>query len=889
MAGSWQVGSILAQLGIDTKAFQAGLKTAQAQAKTAGSAIGKAFEGIQGGISKATSAVMSLQGLMVAFASYRFGSMVAEAESLEGAFRNLQRSVGELADVTLAKMRTATRGTVSDLELMRATNNLVLLGVGKSSDEWSALADAGRRLGKAVGRDALSGMEDLAIGIGRQSRMILDNLGLIVQVEKANQTYAASIGKTVEQLNDADKRTAFYTATMEAVRLKLLDLGEDVPSLGDKFGVLRAQMANAAVSIGMAFVPAIARAAEAIGKFIESGQGKLKAISAYIRGFIDLFISSIGELAKSVMSGQSTITGAVYRVLATVFNLAMDMFSSFGNWVIAFVVNLVQRVGVRLALEIVRLIQKTMEVIPKLVGAAVKKAGTWILPDSFSKQLETEIAVMFTDVEKKTSPKIDAILTTGWQAAMEKALNSITAGLPADFGKELKDKFKKLQDEFNARGGDSVSPAMDLLSGTRKTRPDTSGMADREAATQALIIWDDLENTISNIVDLQAAWVYLTESGSDPKALKQVDDVLKQLVEKATTLNKTLYEVLRPKTIGLSPEEFAPLLQGFKDMTKGFETDAAMTGLSKWDAALKSLNTTYATAVERVKDNVDQVKLLTEEYNRGRDAITSGAGSEAIIAAQTRFVETQASIVDTTRSLNTALDTANMTDYQKGVSAAEAAIAKLKNTVGATPEQLQRLQEDLYLLKGALQETADAALLEIRVKEWGTLTKDLSNSVMNGIADGFARGEKASKVWANIASDIWKNAMNKAINSLSDSIGTELSDIFGNAGAAGGMAGMANGLIAIGGAIYSNLNAKKTTTVDDFSEAINSSEAVRGIVAGPTNVAIATVGDALKDALRITEMLLERIARAVEGSWSAGGGTGRGMANSTFPLTGSTT
>ena len=104
-----------------------------------------------------------------------------------------------------------------------------------------------------------------------------------------------------------------------------------------------------------------------------------------------------------------------------------------------------------------------------------------------------------------------------------------------------------------------------------------------------------------------------------------------------------------------------------------------------------------------------------------------------------------------------------------------------------------------------------------------------------------------------------------------------------------GAVGLAGALIGIGGLIISNLQGKTSSTIDDFGDQVTSSEAVRGVVAGPTNVAISRVGNQLKEALRVSEGLLLRIANAVEsGGGGGGGGSGDTSDNLSVLLSGST-
>lgn len=51
-------------------------------------------------------------------------------------------------------------------------------------------------------------LDDIVTGLGRGSAMILDNLGIVVNQKEAQEEYAASLGKTVEQLSEAEKKQA---------------------------------------------------------------------------------------------------------------------------------------------------------------------------------------------------------------------------------------------------------------------------------------------------------------------------------------------------------------------------------------------------------------------------------------------------------------------------------------------------------------------------------------------------------------------------------------------------------------------------------------------------------------------------------------------------------
>jgi len=176
-------------------------------------------------------------------------SLKARADSLNLSFRNLGQGIG-LNNESLEKFRKATNGTVSDIDLMIQANNAMLLGIVQNEDEFSELIDSAQRLAKAVGKDTLFGIESLTTGIGRQSRLMLDNLGIIVKAEDAYKAMAEATGKSVAALTDQERKQAFITATMESVRQKVADLGTETLDTNDTFNQLGVSMVNLKVAFG---------------------------------------------------------------------------------------------------------------------------------------------------------------------------------------------------------------------------------------------------------------------------------------------------------------------------------------------------------------------------------------------------------------------------------------------------------------------------------------------------------------------------------------------------------------------------------------------------------------------------------------------------------------
>lgn len=151
----------------------------------------------------------ALGGTIIALAGW-LGEASAATLQYETAIANLP--------FTLAGAQAATHGLMSESALAVSASQALALGVVKTEAEFSQLASDAAKIALKLGTSTDQMLGDLTTALGRGSAMILDNAGIILKVSDANEAYAKSIGKTVEQLDEAEKKIAFQTAAMEAIR-----------------------------------------------------------------------------------------------------------------------------------------------------------------------------------------------------------------------------------------------------------------------------------------------------------------------------------------------------------------------------------------------------------------------------------------------------------------------------------------------------------------------------------------------------------------------------------------------------------------------------------------------------------------------------------------------
>lgn len=276
---------------------------------TIGKALELAWQGFKTGALAVSATAATIVGNSVRLA--------LKAEPIEQGFGSLTRSNG-LGDQTkvLEDLREAARGTVSDLQLMTNANAALQLGAAKTVPELQILIEGGRRLGKAMGRDATEGFNDLALGIGRQSKLILDNLGIIVNADQVYEDYAKSVGSTTEKISDQEKKLAFVAAAYDAVQKKMRDLGEEQITAGEKVEKFKASFSNLSVQLGNQLLPAIGAVADNWASFLRELDGD--KVAGEMKGAIDAVKGAAGSVLdyifpKDIAEDFGTLGASVWQ------------------------------------------------------------------------------------------------------------------------------------------------------------------------------------------------------------------------------------------------------------------------------------------------------------------------------------------------------------------------------------------------------------------------------------------------------------------------------------------------------------------------------------------------------------------------------------------------
>ena len=214
----------------------------------------KEVKGLSGSMKKfaagLVSAAVAYKAFGVAFDSIK---LAGKLEGVEKGFKNMSKEAGFSVGL-YKKLDKALNGTADKMTVMTQANNAMLLGIAGSEDQMADMFDVAQRLAQAVGQDATFGIESLVTGLGRQSKLMLDNLGIMVDTNKAYENYAEELGTTVEKLTDAEKKQGFINAAMKEGKNLVKKVGKENLTTSQKMDQFTTSITNFKTAIGEALI-----------------------------------------------------------------------------------------------------------------------------------------------------------------------------------------------------------------------------------------------------------------------------------------------------------------------------------------------------------------------------------------------------------------------------------------------------------------------------------------------------------------------------------------------------------------------------------------------------------------------------------------------------------
>lgn len=265
----------LNELSASSKQSEQSIASLSAKIVAASAAFAGTFQVIKASVKAATEYQNALNGL-ASIARY--------------AGENVSASLGKASEIT-------TDGLLSTTEAATALKNLLARGFTTDQavemiNRFKDSAAFGRQSSLAFGEAVVSATE----GIKNENSMLVDNAGVTKNVAKMWDEYAASIGKSSNNLTQAEKRTAEYNGVLKETEGQLGNSAIAAEGMEGSTAKMDKAINDAAVTIGQTFMPA----AIAIVNTITQGfQGAMEyGIKPMLFGFEALGIKASEATSK---------------------------------------------------------------------------------------------------------------------------------------------------------------------------------------------------------------------------------------------------------------------------------------------------------------------------------------------------------------------------------------------------------------------------------------------------------------------------------------------------------------------------------------------------------------------------------------------------------------
>ena len=224
-----------------------------------------------------------------AFNAFRGAAGVDKlTEGLE-AFSN---TTGQSLDLVARRLQETTGNAVSFEQAMRTAALSTSAGFG--TEEMEGLTRVAKGASLALGRDMGDALDRLTRGAIKLEPEILDELGIMVRLDDATETFAATLGKAASQLTRFERQQAFMNAIISEGEDKFGAIADAIdPNVYDQLGAAFADLSKDVLSfLNLAITPLI-------GLLIKMPTVFLGAVAVFSGGIIKRMIPAFGDMAQS--------------------------------------------------------------------------------------------------------------------------------------------------------------------------------------------------------------------------------------------------------------------------------------------------------------------------------------------------------------------------------------------------------------------------------------------------------------------------------------------------------------------------------------------------------------------------------------------------------------
>tara|TARA_Y100001937_G_scaffold100866_1_gene138231 strand:- start:2138 stop:6448 length:4311 start_codon:yes stop_codon:yes gene_type:complete len=245
-----------------------------------------------GGSSGLVAAYATLAAnVFAATAAFNAFRQAAAFEQLTEGFTFMANQSGITMGIVVDRLKEVTGGALSTQEALQGAS--LAVSAGFNVDQLEELAKVARGASLALGRNLNDAFDRLTRGAIKLEPEILDELGIMVRLDDATEKFAATLGKTRNELTQFERQTAFLNAINEQGIKKYGELADAVDvnpydQLAAAFGDLTKEFL---ILINQGLIPII-------GFFSESRAGLIGITALFGSTIITTMIPALGQVVQ---------------------------------------------------------------------------------------------------------------------------------------------------------------------------------------------------------------------------------------------------------------------------------------------------------------------------------------------------------------------------------------------------------------------------------------------------------------------------------------------------------------------------------------------------------------------------------------------------------------
>jgi len=225
----------------------------------------KAKEGIEGlgdkenltGLIEGLTNVASVIGIVgtALFVLKQSFDAVLDAEKIQkinNQFEMLAHQSGIVAENLKEGLIGASKGLADDTDILQAANK-ALVSMGDNARRLPEIMELARKSTNVFGGDLVQNFENMTQALAAGNTRALKHMGIIVDLEKAQIAYAKSIGVTVSDLTEQEKKTAILEEALKKGAQQFKNVKENTESLTIVWKQLKVQAEDLRETLVLAF------------------------------------------------------------------------------------------------------------------------------------------------------------------------------------------------------------------------------------------------------------------------------------------------------------------------------------------------------------------------------------------------------------------------------------------------------------------------------------------------------------------------------------------------------------------------------------------------------------------------------------------------------------